>query len=179
MGLVWVAYVVGKRRAELTKMGARSQAEVITTDQRTTAQTVETRIDEAIQRMQIYIPDSSLFIQTVSKLVRLIWQVTSLEHWHHNPDGASSSSSIMPATPSLVVGPTGSLQSVRSWVMGQEWISLILMKDAGSASLGLDALLVIDSSCADIAGLGGKAKGTRVELMAATARDGRTFTQHW
>ena len=53
------------------------------------------------------------------------------------------------------------------------------MKDAGSASLGLDVLLVIDSSCADIAGLGRKAKGTRVELMVATARDGRTFTQHW
>ena len=45
----------------------------------------------------------------------------------------------------------------------------------------------MDSCCAAIAGRGGKAKGSRVELVAATARkgisnsrkDGRTFTQHW
>ena len=56
-----------------------------------------------------------------------------------------------------------------------------------SNSSGLDILLVIDSCCAATAGRGGKAKGARVELMAATARkgvsnsrkDGWTFTQHW
>ena len=62
-----------------------------------------------------------------------------------------------------------------------------ILKDLASKSLGLDVLLVIDSCCAGIAGRGGKAKGARVELVAATARkgignsrkDGRTFTQHW
>ena len=62
-----------------------------------------------------------------------------------------------------------------------------ILKDLASKSLGLDVLLVIDSCCAGIAGRGGKAKGARVELVAATARkgignsrkDGRTFAQHW
>jgi len=61
------------------------------------------------------------------------------------------------------------------------------LKNEASKSLGLDVLLVMDSCCAAIAGRGGKTKGARVELMAATARkgisnsreDGRTFTQHW
>jgi hypothetical protein len=45
----------------------------------------------------------------------------------------------------------------------------------------------MDCCCAGISGRGGKAKGARVELMAATARkgisnsreDGWTFTRHW
>jgi hypothetical protein len=61
------------------------------------------------------------------------------------------------------------------------------LKDMGSKSLGLDVLLMMDSCCAAIPGWGRKAKGVRVELMAATAckcisnsrEDGRTFTQHW
>lgn len=61
------------------------------------------------------------------------------------------------------------------------------LKDIASKSSGLDVLLVMDSCCAAIAGRGGKAKGMRVELMAATTRkgisnsrvDGQTFTQHW
>jgi hypothetical protein len=61
------------------------------------------------------------------------------------------------------------------------------LKDAASNCPGLDILLVMDSCCAAIAGRGGKAKGSRVELVAATARkgisnsrkDGQTFTQHW
>jgi hypothetical protein len=61
------------------------------------------------------------------------------------------------------------------------------LKVKGSRSSGLDVLLVMDSCCAAIAGRGAKAKGARVELVAATARkglsnsrkDGRTFTQHW
>jgi hypothetical protein len=61
------------------------------------------------------------------------------------------------------------------------------LKDMGSKSLGLDVLFVMDSCCAAIAGRGRKAKGARVELMAATAckvisnlkKDGWTFMQHW
>src|ERR1700722_19907098 len=58
------------------------------------------------------------------------------------------------------------------------------LKAQGSKSSGLDVLLVMDCCCAGIAGRGGKAKGSRVELMAATPRKGirqvrRTFTQPW
>jgi hypothetical protein len=61
------------------------------------------------------------------------------------------------------------------------------LKTMSLQSSGLDVLLMINSSCAAIAGQGKKAKGVRVELMATTAckgisnsrEDGQTFTQHW
>jgi hypothetical protein len=125
--------------------------------QKIAAQTVETRINEAIQRMQIAVSDSyedvsvfsiywksddtgcredsELFINTLVKHqnvktfqrildddIRTVtsWlhqQLKSSEQQHHNPDVASSSSSIMQATPSPVVHPIASLslqKSVRS-----------------------------------------------------------------
>ena len=196
--------------------------------QRMTAQTIETRIDEAIQQMQIVVSDaydnisvlsiywqsddtggaedSSLFIQTLSMLQNVQLCQRSLsdddELFDLGPEvvkAASQSGSrtlfilhyaghaIAGGTPdSLIITPK----------IGQELgdgpeIDMSIIKDQlkvlGSKSSGLDVLLVMDSCCAGIAGRGGKAKGARVELMAATAckglsnsrKDGRTFTQHW
>ncbi|KAF8348537.1 hypothetical protein F5887DRAFT_950526 [Amanita rubescens] len=197
--------------------------------QRTTAQTVETRIDEAMQRLQIAVldsyddvsvfsiywesddtggrEDSSLFIHTVSKLQNVkscqrsldddvitmvlageIAEVASpqsgrrklfiLHYAGHAIAGSTPDSLII--TPKigqeLGEGPEVDMSSLKDQLKGM-----------GSRFSGLDVLLVIDSCCAAIAGRGGKAKGARVELMAATARkgisnsreDGRTFTQHW
>jgi hypothetical protein len=196
--------------------------------QRTTAQTVETGFDEAIQRMQIAVSDSydnvfvfsiywksddsggeedsSLFIQTLSKLQNVQTCQRSLSDDDRffmigaEIDQAASQSggrklfilhyaghAIAGSAPdSLIITP----KIDQELGCGPEMnMSLIKdqLKDLGSKSLGLDVLLVMDSCCAGIAGRGGKAKGARVELMAATARkgisnsrrDGRTFTQHW
>ena len=196
--------------------------------QRSTAQTVETRIDEAIQRMQIAVSDSydtvsvfsmywksdtgggedsSLFIGALSKLRNVALCQRSLGDdvvpayiLTSEIAGTLSQSrrrkllilhyaghAIAGSTPdSLIFTPK----------IGQELgggpemdVSLVKnnLKDVASRSLGLDVLFVIDSRCAAIAGRGGKVKGTRVELVAATARkgisnsrkDGQTFTQHW
>jgi hypothetical protein len=197
--------------------------------QRMSAQTVETRIDEAMQRMQIAVSDfydnvsvfsiywksddtgsaedSSLFIQTISKLHNVQTHQRSLSDddrvfslGAEVVDRAASKSgsrqlfilhyaghAIAGSTPdSLIITPR----------IGQELghgpeINMSLIKDelkvTASNCSGLDILIVMDSCCAAIAGRGGKAKGSRVELVAANARkgisnsrvDGRTFTRHW
>ncbi|KAF8224179.1 hypothetical protein L208DRAFT_1312872 [Tricholoma matsutake] len=196
--------------------------------QRTTAQTIETRIDEAIQQMQIMVldsyddvsifsiywksddtggrEDSSLFIHTVSKLqnikscqrgldndamtMRLAGEIAEaasqsgccklfiLHYAGHTITGSTPDSLVIipKIGQELGGGPEVDMSSLKD-----------LLKDMGSKSLGLDVLLMIDSCCAGIAGWGGKAKGARVEVMAATAckgisnlrRDGWTFMQHW
>jgi hypothetical protein len=196
--------------------------------QRTTAQTVEARAGEAIQRMQIAVSDSydivfvfsiywksddtgggedsSLFIDTLSKLQNVKSRQRSLEDdvmsftLASEIAGAASQSELRKLFILHYAGHTIAGSSPNSLIItpkiGQELgdgaemnISPIKdhLKDMASKSLGLDVLLVIDSCCATIAGRGGKAKGARMELMAATARngisnsrqDGRTFTQHW
>jgi hypothetical protein len=197
--------------------------------QRMTAQTIETRIDEAIQRMQIAVSDSydnvsvfsvywksddtgsaedsSLFIQTLSQLQNVQTCQRSLSDddrifrlGGEVVDRAASQSgsrklfilhyaghAIAGSTPdSLIITPKIGQELGR----GPE-INMSLIKDelkvTGSQSSGLDVLLVMDCCCAAIAGRGEKAKGARVELVAATApkdvsnsrKDGRTFTQHW
>jgi len=192
-----------------------------------TAQIIETRIDEAIQRMQIAVSDSydnvsvfsiywksddtggaedsSLFIQTLSKLQNVQTCQQSLSDDDRffrlgaKVDRAASQSGsrklfILHYAGHAIAGSTP--DSLITPKIGQELgcgpemdMSLLKngLKDMASKSLGLDVLLVMDSCCAAIAGQGGKAKGARVELMAATARkgisnsrkDGRTFTQHW
>ena len=196
--------------------------------QRTTAQTVETRIDEAMQRMQIAVSDSyddvfvfsiywksddtggaddsSLFIHALSKLqnVQSCQRSLSDDVMTFTLAGEIARAALQSGRRKLfilhyaghaIAGSTPDSLIITPKI-GQELgdgpemdISPIkdILKDMGSKSLGLDVLLVIDSCCAGIAGRGGKAKGARVELMAATARkgisnlrkDGRTFTQHW
>jgi hypothetical protein len=196
--------------------------------QRTTAQTVETRIDEAMQQMQIAVSDSyddvsvfsiywksddtggvedsSLFIHTLSKLQNVQSCQRSLSddvmtftlageiaraasqsgrrklfilHYAGHAIAGSTAGRIIiipKLDQELGDGPEMDISPIKDQ-----------LKDMGSKSLGLDVLLVIDSCCAGIEGRGGKAKGARVELMAATARkgisnsrnDGRTFTEHW
>ncbi|KAF8348863.1 hypothetical protein F5887DRAFT_539027 [Amanita rubescens] len=197
--------------------------------QRLTAQTVEARFNEAIQRMQIAVSDSydsvsvfsiywksddtgsgedsSLFIDTLSKLQDVESCQRSLDDVvmpgitlaGEIAETVSQSGrrkllilhyaghAIAGSTPdSLIITP----KTGQELGDGPEMdISLIKnsLKDLASNSSGLDVLLVIDSRCAAIAGQGGKTKGARVELVAATARkgisnsreDGRTFTQHW
>jgi hypothetical protein len=189
--------------------------------QRTTAQTVETRIDEVMQRMQIAVSDSyddvsvfsiywksddtggaedsSLFIHTLSKLqnVQSCQRSLSDDVMTFTLAGEIAGAASQPGRRKLFIlnyaghaiagSTTGSI--IITPKIGQELgdgpemdISPIkdLLKD-------MDVFLVIDSCCAGIAGRGGKAKGARVELMAATARkgvsnsrnDGRTFTEHW
>jgi hypothetical protein len=196
--------------------------------QRASAQTVETGIDEAIQRMHIAVSDSydnvsvfsiywksdqtggaedsSLFIQTLSKLQNVQTCQQSLSDDVNlfglgaEIDRATSQSgsrklfifhyaghAIAGSTPdSFIITPKIGQELGSGPEMNMSRVKDEL-KDMGSKSLGLDVLLVMDSCCAAIAGRGGKAKGARVELMAATARkdisnsreDGRTFTQHW
>ena len=196
--------------------------------QKTSAQTVETRIDEAKQRMQIAVSDSyedvsvfsiywksddtgggddsQLFIDTVSNLQNVKSCQRSLDdnamtltlagdiagealpsirrklfilHYAgHAITGSTPDSLII--TPKigqeLGKGPEVNMSSLKE-----------LLKEMASKSFGLDILFVMDCCCAGIAGRGGKAKGARVEFMAATARkgvsnsrkDGLTFTQHW
>ena len=197
--------------------------------QRMTAQTIETRIDEAIQRMQIALSDSydnvsvfsiywksddtggaddsSLFIQTLSKLQNVQTCQRSLSDkdrvFSLGPEvvqrAASQSGSrklfILHYAGHAIAGSTPDRLIITPKI-GQELgggpeINMSIIKDElkvmGLESSGLDVLLVMDSCCAAIARRGGKAKGARVELMAATARKGvsnsrkdeRTFTQHW
>ena len=198
--------------------------------QRTTAQTVETKFDEAIQRMPIAVSDSyddisvfsiywksddtggredsSLFIDTVSKLQNVKLCQRSLDDNESGrsmklgaeiAEAASQSGrrmlfilhyaghAVADSTPdSLVITPTIGQKLGDGPEMNFSFMKHGL-KDMCLKSLGLDVLLVVDSCCAAIAGRGRNAKGTRVELMAATARkgisnsrkDGRTFTQHW
>jgi len=198
--------------------------------QRMDAQTVETRIDEAIQRMQSAVSDSydnisvfsiywtsddtggaedsSLFIQTISKLHNVQTCQRSLSDDRSQlfrlggeviNQAASQSGSrklfILHYAGHAIAGRTlDSLIIVPQ--LGQELgsgpeIDMSVIKDelkvTASDCSGLDILLVMDSCCAAIAGRGRKAKGSRVELVAATARKGisnsrtdeQTFTQHW
>jgi hypothetical protein len=193
--------------------------------QKTTAQTVETRFGEAIERMQIAASDSyddvsvlsiywesddtggrddsSLFIHTVSNLQNVKSRQRSLE------DGALTlvlAGEIAGEVPQSGRRKLFILHYAGHAITGSRPDKLIITPKIGQKlgggpevdmsslkdmlkemcwkSLGLDALLVIDSCCAGFAGRGGKAKGTRVELMAATSRkdisnSGQTFTQHW
>ena len=196
---------------------------------RMTAQTIETEIDKVMQRMKIAVSDSynnisvfsiywksdntgsaedsSLFIQTLSKLQNVPPCQLSLSDDDRvfglgaevvNRASSQSGSrklfilhyaghAIAGSTPnSLIITPKIGQELGR----GPE-IEMSLIKDelkvTSLKASGLDVLLMMDSCCAAIAGRGGKAKGARVELMAATAckgvsnlrRDGRTFTQHW
>ncbi|KIL66092.1 hypothetical protein M378DRAFT_430054 [Amanita muscaria Koide BX008] len=196
--------------------------------QRTTAQNVETRIVEAIEQMQIAVSDSydnvsvfsmywksddtggaedsSLFIQTLSKLPNVQTCLRSLsdeerlipleaEIGRAASEAGSRKLFILHYAGHAIAGSTSNNLIITPKI-GQELgkgpeINMSHIKDGlndtVSKSLGLDVLLVMDSCCAAIAGRGGKVKGARVELMAATARkgisnsgkDGRTFTQHW
>jgi len=198
--------------------------------QRINAQTVETGIAEAIQQMQIGVSDSydnisvfsiywksddtggaedsSLFIQTISKLHNVQTCQRSLSDDTNEvfclggeviKQAESQSGSrklfILHYAGHAIAGSTlDSLIIVPQ--LGQKLgsgpqIDMSVIKDelkvTASGCSGLDILLVMDSCCAAIAGRGGKARGSRVELVAATARkgisnsrkDGRTFTQHW
>jgi hypothetical protein len=173
--------------------------------QRTTAQTVETRI-EAIhwQRMQIAVSDSydevsvtgnqtipvvgktALFIHTVSKLQNVKSCQRSLDDDDMSftlareiagavsQSVASSSSCIMQATPSPAVHAIASLspqQLVRSWVMGQKWISL-LFKDMLKAEGYVFEVFGVGCSPRDRFLLCWYCRGARVELIVATARKG-------
>jgi hypothetical protein len=197
--------------------------------QRSTAQTVKTRIDEAIQRMRIGVSDSydiisvlstywesddtggaedsSLFIETVSKLpnvqtcqrslpddVRVFDFGTDVDRQSKPQPGSRklfilhyAGHAIAGSTPdSLMITPNIGQELGSGPEMNMSVIKDIL-KDMSSKSSGLDVLLVMDCCCAAIAGRGEKAKGARVELMAATARkgisnsrkNGWTFTQDW
>ncbi|KIL66074.1 hypothetical protein M378DRAFT_161299 [Amanita muscaria Koide BX008] len=194
--------------------------------QRTKAQTVETSIDEAIQRMQIAASDSydnvsvfsiywnsddtggaedsSLFIQTLSKLQNVQTFQRSLsdddELFTLGPEIRAASQprsrklfilhyaghAIAGSTPdTLIITPKIGQELGKGPEMNMSVIKDEL-KNMSSRSLGLDVLLVMDSCYVAITGRGRKAKGARVELMAATAtaRKGisnsrRTFTQHW
>jgi hypothetical protein len=194
--------------------------------QTATAQTVETRIDKAIQRLHIAVSDSnvsvfsiywksddtggaedsSLFIHTLSKLQNVQTYQRSLSD-EDNLFGLGAEigkaalqsgnrklfifhyagHAIAGSTPdSLIITPKMGQELGSGPEMNMSRIKEEL-KDMCSKSLGLDVLFVMDSCCAAIAGRGAKAKGARVELVAATARkgisnsreDGRTFTQHW
>ena len=190
---------------------------------------METRIDEAIQRMQIAVSDSydnvsvfsiywksddtgaedsSLFIQTTSKLhsVQTCQRSLSDDKCQVFPLGGeviaqaeSQSGSrklfILHYAGHAIPGRTlDSLSIVPQ--LGQELgsgpeVEMSIIKDhlkaTASNCSGLDILLVMDSCRAAIAGRGRKAEGSRVEHVAAIARkgvsntrkDGRTFTQHW
>jgi hypothetical protein len=194
------------------------------------AQTVETRIDEAMQRMQIAVSnscdnvsvfpiywksddtggaeDSSFFIRTISKLHNVQTCQRSLSDDRNQVfrlggeviDQAESQSRsrklfILHYVGHAIAGSTSDSliivpQLDQELGSGPE-IDMSFIKDelkvTASDCLGLDILLVMDSCCAVIAGRGGKAKGSRVELVAAAAckeiinskKDGRTFTQHW
>jgi len=197
--------------------------------QRITAQTVETKIDEAIQRMQIAVSDSyddvsvfsiywksddtgsaedsSLFIQTLSTLQNVqtcqrsladddgLFQLGFEVLDRAAPQSGSRKLFILHYAGHAIARSTPDCLIITPKI-GQELghgpeIKMSFIKDelkvTGSRSSGLDVLLVMDSCCAAIAGRGGKAKGARVELVAATARkgtsdsrkDGRTFTQNW
>jgi hypothetical protein len=192
-------------------------------------QTVETRVNEAIQQMQIAVSDSYndisvfsiywksddtggredsfLFINTVLKLQNVKSHQRSLANDAKHTtladeisEAALSQSgrrklfifhyaghAIAGRTPdSLMITPRIGQELNKGPQIDLSFIK-DLLKELASTCLELDALLVIDSCCAGIAGRGGKAKGARVELMAAIARkgisnsrkDGLTFTQHW
>lgn len=189
------------------------------------AQTVETRIDEEIAVSDSYdnvsvfsiywksddtggAEDSSLFIQTMSKLRSVQTRQRSLSDDRRqlfplgcevikqaeSQSGSRKLFILHYAGHAIAGSKLGSLIIVPK--LGQELkkgpeidMSIIKdqLKDAASDCPGLDILLVMDSCCAAIAGRGGKATGSRVELVAATARkgisnsrkDGQTFTQHW
>jgi hypothetical protein len=197
--------------------------------QRMSAQTIKTRIDDAILRMQTAVSDSydnvfvfsmywksddtggaedsSLFIETISKLrnVQTCQRCLSSDDKTHQVayeviKRATSQSGnrnlfILHYAGHAIAGSTVDTLIIVP-KLGQElgsgpeidmsWIKDGLKLEA-SRSLGLDILLMMDSCCAAIAGRGGNASGSRVELVAATARkgisnsrkDGRTFTQHW
>jgi hypothetical protein len=197
--------------------------------QRSTAQTVEARIDEATQRMQLRVAvldsydiisvlsiywksgdtgsaeDSSLFIETVSKLHNVQTCQRSLSdddgildlapevlHQVAPPQSGSRKLFILHYAGHAIVGSTPDSLIITPRI-GQKLrcgpgINMSYFKDElkakGSMSSGLDVLLVIDCCCANIARQGGKAKGSRVELMATkgisnSRQDGRTLTQHW
>jgi len=192
-----------------------------------TAQTTETRIGEAIQRSQttasdsydnvsvfsIYwksddtsAEDSSLFIQTLSKLQNVQTRQRGLsdddiastlipEIYPAASQSGSRKLFVLHYAGHAIAGSTtDSLIIVPK--IGQELgrgpqLNMSLIKDVlkDKSALGLDVLLVLDCCCAraKVAGQGEKAKGARVELMAGTApkgisnpgEDGWTFTQHW
>ena len=182
--------------------------------QTATAQTVETRINEAIQRMHIAVSDSydnvsvfstywksdntggvedsSLFIQTLSKLQNVQTFQQSLSDddriFRLGPnvvDKAASLSgsrklfilhyaghAIAGSTPdSLIIVPKIGQELGRKREINMSFIKEEL-KVTSSRSSGLDVPLVMDSCCAAIAGRGGKVRGARMELMAATSRKG-------
>jgi hypothetical protein len=167
--------------------------------QRMTAQTIETKIDEAIQRMQTAAPDSydgvsvcsvhwksggaedsSLFIQTLSKLQNVqtcqrslfdddMFPILMHEIYRAALQSRSRKLFILHYVGHAIVGSAPDSLIITPEI-GQELgsgpemnMSLIkdALKDMSSKLLGLDFLLVMDSCCAATAGRGGEGQGCK------------------